>query len=67
MNYVAAKASAEDMAKALWDNHEMQRNLKDVTWNGIRSLKDLAENLDWNLVKELKMNVFKQDECVQRA
>lgn len=55
MNYVAVKAAAESMAKALWDNHEMQRNLKDVAWNGIREQKDLAENLNWKLVKELKM------------
>ena len=55
MNYAAARAAAEGMAKALWDNREMQRNLKDVTWNGIQSQKDLAENLNWKLVKELKM------------
>lgn len=55
MNYVAARAAAESMAKALWDNHEMQRNLKDVAWNGIQSEKDLAENLNWKLVKEIKM------------
>lgn len=55
MNYVAVKAAAESMAKALWNNHEMQRNLKDVAWNGIRNQNDLAENLNWKLVKELKM------------
>lgn len=55
MNYTAVRAAAESMAKALWDNHEMQRNLKDVAWNGIHSQKDLAENLNWKLVKELKM------------
>ena len=55
MNYVAVRSAAESMAKALWDNHEMQRNLKDVAWNGIREQKDLAENLNWKLVKELKM------------
>lgn len=55
MNYVAVKAAAESMAKALWDNHEMQRNLKDVAWNGIRNQNDLAENLNWKLVKEIKM------------
>ncbi|MHC9162025.1 hypothetical protein [Exiguobacterium profundum] len=55
MNYVAVRAAAEGMAKALWDNHEMQRNLKDVAWNGIQSQKDLAENLNWKLAKELKM------------
>lgn len=55
MNYVAVKAAAESMAKALWDNHEMQRNLKDVAWNGIRNQNDLAENLNWKLIQELKM------------
>lgn len=55
MNYVAVKAAAESMAKALWNNHEMQRNLKDVAWNGIRNQNDLAENLNWKLVKEIKM------------
>lgn len=55
MNYVAVRAAAENMAKALWNNHEMQRNLKDVAWNGIREQKDLAENLNWKMIQELKL------------
>ena len=43
------------MAKALWDNPDMRRNLKDVAWNGIQSQNDLAQNLNWKLAKELKM------------
>lgn len=55
MNYVAVRSAAESMAKALWDNPDMRRNLKDVSWNGIREQKDLAENLNWKMVQELKL------------
>lgn len=54
MNYVAVRSAAESMAKALWENPDMRRNLKDVSWNGIREQKDLAENLNWKMVQELK-------------
>ena len=55
MNYVAVRSAAESMAKALWENPDMRRNLKDVSWNGIREQKDLAENLNWKMVQELKL------------
>ncbi|TCI50333.1 hypothetical protein EVJ24_14930 [Exiguobacterium sp. SH1S21] len=55
MNYVAVRSAAESMAKALWANPDMQRNLKDVAWNGIQEQRDLAENLNWKLAKELKL------------
>lgn len=55
MNYVAVRSAAESLAKALWENPDMRRNLKDVSWNGIREQRDLAENLNWKLAKELKM------------
>ncbi|WP_214776179.1 hypothetical protein [Exiguobacterium sp. s37] len=55
MNYVVIERMAEDIAKFVWENHEMRRNLKDVRWNGIEEMNDLKENLRWKLTKELKV------------
>lgn len=55
MNYVVIERMAEDIAKFVWENHEMRRNLKDVRWNGIEEMNDLKENLRWKLTKELEL------------
>lgn len=55
MNYVVIERMAEDIAKFVWKNEEMRRNLKDVRWNGIEEMSDLKENLRWKLTKELKV------------